>query len=153
MEHGLAKLSKGPQAFAAILGYPEAHDNDAERAVRSGLAILGALAQLNEDAVHPKLSAPIGIDSGPAVVGTGAGPEADVFGDRPNIAARVQVSKIPFNASVTPWTSLGSRPNPTSTTWTLPIWSAACKLTDGNMILTGAVLDCLPYGQAPLPAG
>jgi hypothetical protein len=40
----------------ACFGYPEAHDNDAERAARAGLAILDAISKLNEHPMHPKLS-------------------------------------------------------------------------------------------------
>ena len=85
-------LGDGVMAF---FGYPEAHDNDAERAARAGLAILDAIAKLNEEAAHPKLAARVGIDSGPVVVGAGAGKDADVFGDAPNIAARVQAAADP----------------------------------------------------------
>jgi class 3 adenylate cyclase/tetratricopeptide (TPR) repeat protein len=74
----------------AYFGYPEAHDNDAERAARASLAILDAIAKLNEQPAHPRLSARVGIDSGAVVVGSGADKEADVYGDTPNIAARVQ---------------------------------------------------------------
>ncbi len=74
----------------AYFGDPEAHDNDAERGARAGLAILEAVSKLNEQPARPKLSARIGIDSGAVVVGAGAASEADVFGDTPNIAARVQ---------------------------------------------------------------
>ena len=59
---------------------------------RASLAILDAIAKLNEEAAHPKLAARVGIDSGPVVVGEGAGKDADVFGDAPNIAARVQAA-------------------------------------------------------------
>jgi class 3 adenylate cyclase/tetratricopeptide (TPR) repeat protein len=92
--HVAKYLGDGVMAF---FGYPEAHDNDAERAARSGLAILDAIAKLNEQRgtgfslSHPmKLAARVGIDSGAVVVGVGAGKEADVFGDAPNIASRVQ---------------------------------------------------------------
>jgi class 3 adenylate cyclase/tetratricopeptide (TPR) repeat protein len=85
----------------AYFGYPEAHDNDAERAARAGLAILGAISKLNEHPTHPKLSARIGIDSGAVVVGAGAGGDADVFGDTPNIAARVQTAAAPGTVLVT----------------------------------------------------
>jgi class 3 adenylate cyclase len=44
----------------AFFGYPVAHDNDAERAVRGGLAILDAIAQLNEQSGHAKLAVRIG---------------------------------------------------------------------------------------------
>jgi class 3 adenylate cyclase len=79
----------------AYFGYPEAHDNDAERAARAGLAMLDAISKLNEHPTRPKLSARIGIDSGAVVVGAGAGGDADVFGDTPNIAARVQAAAAP----------------------------------------------------------
>jgi class 3 adenylate cyclase/tetratricopeptide (TPR) repeat protein len=79
----------------AYFGWPEAHDNDAERAARAGLAILDEISKLNEHPTHPKLSARIGIDSGAVVVGAGARGDADVFGDTPNIAARVQAAAAP----------------------------------------------------------
>src|SRR6516225_3680336 len=62
------------EGIMAFFGYPTAHDNDAERAVRAGLAILDGVAKLNEShPSRPKLSVRIGIDSGSVVVGTGAG--------------------------------------------------------------------------------
>jgi class 3 adenylate cyclase len=79
----------------AYFGHPQAHDNDAERAIRAGLAILEALPRLLQHPSRPKLSARIGIDSGPVVVGTGAGTEIEVFGEAPNIAARVQAAAAP----------------------------------------------------------
>jgi class 3 adenylate cyclase/tetratricopeptide (TPR) repeat protein len=94
----------------AYFGYPEAHDNDAERAARAGLAILEAITWLNEQPppplpspmlnngggnIRPKLSVRVGIDSGAVVVGAGAGVEIDVFGEAPNIAARVQGAAAP----------------------------------------------------------
>jgi hypothetical protein len=87
----------------AYFGYPEAHDNDAERAARAGLAILDAITKLNEHPTptHPKLSARVGIDSGAVVVGAGAGKEADVFGDTPNVAARVQAAAAPGTVLIT----------------------------------------------------
>jgi class 3 adenylate cyclase len=90
--HVAKYLGDGVMAF---FGYPEAHNNDAGRAGRAGLAILDAISRLNENASHPKLSARVGIDSGPVVVGTGAGKDADVFGDTPNIAARVEATAEP----------------------------------------------------------
>jgi len=86
----------------AYFGYPEAHDNDAERAARAGLATLEAISKLNHESVtgfsppgRPKLSARIGIDSGAVVVGAGAGTGTDIFGEAPNIAARVQAAAAP----------------------------------------------------------
>ena len=96
--HVAKYLGDGVMAF---FGWPEAHDNDAERAARAGLAILDAIAKLNEQPGHAKLSARVGIDSGPVVVGEGAGNEADVFGDTPNIAARVQAAADPGTVLIT----------------------------------------------------
>jgi class 3 adenylate cyclase len=85
----------------AYFGWPEACDNEAEGAIRAGLAILDAMTNLNEHPTRPKLSARVGIDSGPVVVGAGAGKDADVFGDTPNIAARVQSAADPATLVVT----------------------------------------------------
>src|SRR5262249_15273076 len=85
--HVAKYLGDGVMAF---FGYPQAHDNDAERAARAGLAILEGVAKLNEKPGRPRLATRVGIHSGAVVVGAGAGEEADVFGDAPNIAARVQ---------------------------------------------------------------
>jgi len=85
----------------AYFGWPAAHDNDAERAVRASLAILDAIAKLNAQPGHAKLSARVGIDSGTVVIGKGAGNEAEVFGDVPNIAARVQSTAEPGNVAIT----------------------------------------------------
>ena len=85
----------------AYFGYPEAHDNDAERAARAGLAILEAITKLNEHPAGRKLAARVGIDSGTVVVGAGAGKDTDVFGDTPNIAARVQSAAEPGTVVIT----------------------------------------------------
>ena len=85
----------------AYFGYPEAHDNDAERGARAGLAILDAVSKLNQHPARPKLSTRIGIDSGTVVVGSGAGKEPDLFGDTPNIAARVQALAEPNRVMIT----------------------------------------------------
>jgi class 3 adenylate cyclase len=90
--HVAKYLGDGVMAF---FGYPEAHENDGERAARAGIAIIDAIARLNEGVAFPKLAARVGIDSGPVVVGTGAGQEIDVFGDTPNTAARVQAVALP----------------------------------------------------------
>jgi class 3 adenylate cyclase/tetratricopeptide (TPR) repeat protein len=85
----------------AYFGWPEAHDNDAERAARAGLAIVAAMSKLNQPSSRPELSARIGIDSGAVVVGASTGKNADVFGDTPNIAARVQGAAEPGTVVIT----------------------------------------------------
>jgi class 3 adenylate cyclase len=91
-------LGDGVMAF---FGYPEAHGNDAERAARAGLAILEAVSQLDEQPAHTKLAARVGIHSGAVVVGAGASDRDDVFGDAPNIAARVQAAAEPATVLIT----------------------------------------------------
>src|SRR4029077_13818258 len=71
-------------------GYPSAHDDDAVRAVRSGLEIVAAVGQLEGT---PPLQVRIGIHTGPTVVGeigAGAHTERLALGETPNLAARVQ---------------------------------------------------------------
>jgi class 3 adenylate cyclase/tetratricopeptide (TPR) repeat protein len=84
----------------AVFGWPAAHDNDAERAVRAGLAILEAIAKLNEQPGLTQLSGRVGIDSGTVVIGKGAGIEIDVFGDAANIAARVEAAAAPGTVAI-----------------------------------------------------
>jgi class 3 adenylate cyclase/tetratricopeptide (TPR) repeat protein len=77
-------------------GYPQAHEDDAERAVNAGLAILDTVKALNLDTPHPEfeIAARIGIATGPVVVGEIMGQdtakERSVFGATPNLAARLQ---------------------------------------------------------------
>ena len=95
--HVLKRLGDG---LMALFGYPQAQENDAERAVRAALAIQRALADLNNRNAAkgaPELSARIGIESGPVVVEAGG----EVFGDAPNIAARVQALAEPATVLIT----------------------------------------------------
>jgi class 3 adenylate cyclase len=90
--------------LVVYFGWPEAHEDDAERAVRAGLTIVDAVATLNEGLAvkqNVKLSVRVGIDTGSVVVGHGGGKEADVFGDTPNIAARVQGAAAPGSVLIT----------------------------------------------------
>ena len=90
---GFVGKSMGEYVGEGVLvyfGYPTAQENDAERAVRAALAIQRALSQHNADNVNegaPKLSARIGLDCGLVVVDS----TGEVFGEAPNIAARVPV--------------------------------------------------------------
>jgi len=76
----------------AYFGYPQAHEHDAERAVRAGLAIVEAAPGL-ETAATP-LHVRVGIATGIVVVGellgSGEAQERGVVGDTPNLAARLQ---------------------------------------------------------------
>src|SRR3984893_509056 len=77
-------------------GYPQAHEEDAERAVRAGLAVIEAVGQLP---AREDLSVRLGIATGLAVVGDligeGAAQERGVVGETPNLAARLQALAEP----------------------------------------------------------
>src|SRR6185312_14433910 len=95
--HVLKRLGDG---LMALFGYPQAQENDAERAVRAALAIQRSLTDINARNAAKnaaELSARIGIESGPVVVeATG-----EVFGDAPNVAARVQAAAEPGSVLIT----------------------------------------------------
>ncbi|MBV8136394.1 MAG: AAA family ATPase [Deltaproteobacteria bacterium] len=84
----------------AYFGWPEAHDNDGERAARAALALLDVVLKLNHES-SPKLAARVGIDSGAVVVGAGVDKDAEVFGETPNIAARLQATAAPGTVLIT----------------------------------------------------
>jgi class 3 adenylate cyclase/tetratricopeptide (TPR) repeat protein len=95
--HVLKRLGDG---LMALFGYPRAQENDAERSVRAALAIQRALAEVNTKNAGkgaPAMSARIGIESGPVVVDA----TGEVFGDAPNVAARVQATAEPGSVIVT----------------------------------------------------
>nr|MBA2475680.1 AAA family ATPase [Actinomycetota bacterium] len=86
-------------AVMAAFGAPVAHEDDVERAVRAGLGILEAIAELNEADPDLELQVRVGINTGEAVVALGARPEQGeglVIGDVVNTAARIQ-SAAPVN--------------------------------------------------------
>ena len=95
--HVLKRLGDG---LMALFGYPHAQENDAERAVRAALAIQRSLMDINARNAakgEPELSARIGLESGPVVVEM----SGEVFGDAPNIAARVQAAADPGSVLIT----------------------------------------------------
>jgi class 3 adenylate cyclase/tetratricopeptide (TPR) repeat protein len=76
-------------AVMVVFGVPRVHDDDAERAVRAGLAMRDELAELNRE-LAVELAARVGINSGEAVADPGAASQFLVTGDVVNIAARLQ---------------------------------------------------------------
>jgi predicted ATPase/class 3 adenylate cyclase len=78
----------------AYFGYPTAHEDDAERAVRAGLAITDAISRLSTQAgPEGTLATRVGIATGLVVVGdeigTGPSREHAIIGDTPNLASRL----------------------------------------------------------------
>ena len=78
-------------------GYPRAHEDDAERAVRAGLGLVDAVGRLDVKSVE--LQARVGIATGLVVVGDligkGSAQEQSVVGETPNLAARLQALAEP----------------------------------------------------------
>jgi class 3 adenylate cyclase len=72
-------------------GYPQAHEDDAERAVRAGLELVAAVGGLK---THAPLQTRVGIATGLVVVGdligSGASQEQAIVGETPNLAARLR---------------------------------------------------------------
>jgi class 3 adenylate cyclase len=80
----------------SYFGYPQAHEDDAERAVRAALAVIEAVGRLP---AREDLRVRLGIATGLAVVGDligeGAAQERGVVGETPNLAARLQALATP----------------------------------------------------------
>ena len=78
-------------ACSCIFGYPQAHEDDAESAVRAGLELVTAIGDLK---THAPLKTRVGIATGLVVVGdligSGASQEQAIVGETPNLAARLQ---------------------------------------------------------------
>ena len=79
-------------------GYPRAHEDDAERAIRTGIDIIDEVTHLSVGG-HGDLQVRIGVSTGVVVVGDivgeGASEERAVVGDAPNLAARLQAEATP----------------------------------------------------------
>src|SRR5690242_20234726 len=109
----------------AYFGWPRAHEDDTERAVRGGLAVAEAVARLATPAGEP-LAARVGIATGLVVVGDlageGAAQEEAVVGETPNLAARLQEAAEPGTVVV----------------------------AEGTRRLLGEVFELRPLGPVPL---
>jgi class 3 adenylate cyclase/tetratricopeptide (TPR) repeat protein len=93
----LKRLGDG---LMAVFGYPQAQENDVERAVRAALGVQQAIVEVNaRNAASgaPQLAVRIGLEGGPVVVDD----DGEVFGEAPNIAARVQAAAEPGTVLVT----------------------------------------------------
>ena len=91
----------------AYFGWPRAHEDDAERAVRAGLALVGAVSRLTAPEGET-LAARVGVATGLVVVGdlirTGAAREDVVVGETPNLAARLRELAVPGTVVIAPGT-------------------------------------------------
>jgi len=126
-QHTCAEVIAGFDGFIArymgdgmlvYFGYPRAHEDDAERAVRTGLGITAAMELLNKTLrrdMDIEVAVRVGIATGLVVVGdiVGDGPseEKTVVGETPNLAARLQGLARPNTVVIAPATRelLGER--------------------------------------------
>jgi len=126
-QHTCAEVIAGFDGFIArymgdgmlvYFGYPRAHEDDDERAVRTGLGITAAMEPLNESLrrdMDIEVAVRVGIATGLVVVGdiVGDGPseEKTVVGETPNLAARLQGLARPNTVVIAPATRelLGER--------------------------------------------
>ena len=78
-----------------LFGYPKAHENDADRAVRAGLGLLEELNILNESLNREfgkKIAVRVGIHTGEVMIRQEAAESGNIFGETPNVAAKVQTA-------------------------------------------------------------
>ena len=81
-----------------LFGYPKAHENDAERAIRAGLLLLEKINSLNdsfEEEFGKRISVRVGIHTGEVMVRPEGADSGNIFGETPNIASRVQSAAEP----------------------------------------------------------
>src|SRR5262249_9049543 len=103
------------EGLLVYFGYPRAHEDDAQRAVRAGLSILRAMDPLNTRLPLPpgdRIAVRLGIHTGLGVVGevgAGARHEPLALGETPNLAARLQEFAAPNTLvlSAATWQLLG----------------------------------------------
>ena len=95
-------------AAMAVFGVPRSRDDDAERAVRAGLALIGALEQLEArlGMTPATLQLRVGVNSGEVVYATAGPDEGRVTGDTVNTAARLQTAARPGRVLIGEQTAL-----------------------------------------------
>ena len=90
----------------AFFGHPIAHDNDAERAILAGLAIIAGISKLGQSLSikrEPAIEVRVGIHTGVVVVGAmgaGGGDLHHAIGETPNLAARIQGEAAPNSVCI-----------------------------------------------------
>jgi class 3 adenylate cyclase/ABC-type Mn2+/Zn2+ transport system ATPase subunit len=84
----------------AYFGYPQAHEDSAERAVRAGLEIVAAMERIGDGAHKARVGIATGLVVVGEMVGTGAAQEQSIVGETPNLAARLQALAAPNSVVV-----------------------------------------------------
>ena len=83
----------------AVFGAPVSHEDDPERAVRAGLAMQAAMAEINERIPDVEFALRVGINSGEVLAGQ-VGEDYTVMGDAVNVASRLQSAARPGTVTV-----------------------------------------------------
>jgi class 3 adenylate cyclase len=82
-----------PDGMLACFGYPQAHEDDAERAVRAALAVTAADVELRSKHLTSPLAPRVAIAAGPVVIGAKVGAdvtvEPTIFGEPPRLAGQL----------------------------------------------------------------
>src|SRR5580692_4421325 len=79
----------------AYFGYPQAHEDSAERAARAGLAIAAAVQRIGDATLAARVGIATGLVVVGEIIGSGAAQEQTIVGDTPNLAARLQALAEP----------------------------------------------------------
>jgi predicted ATPase/class 3 adenylate cyclase len=88
-------------------GYPQAHEDDAERAARAGLALIEAVQNLRtEEPLQVRIGVAAGLVVVGDLVGSGEAQERGIVGETPNLAARLQAFAAPGTIVIGPRTRL-----------------------------------------------
>ncbi len=88
-------------AVVGVFGIPHAHDDDALRAVRAGLALVDRIGRVGEALALPtSLRVRVGINTGPVAIGSEASERGLLFGATVNLAARLQQAAEPGDVVV-----------------------------------------------------
>ena len=88
-------------------GYPQAHEDDAERAIRAGLGIVEAVRELrplDDLTLQVRMGIATGLVVAGDLIGEGVSEESAVLGDTPNLAARLQTLAEPGTLVIAPAT-------------------------------------------------
>ncbi len=88
-------------------GYPQAHEDDAERAIRAGLGIVEAVGELrprDDLTLQVRVGIATGLVVAGDIIGEGASEESPVLGETPNLAARLQALAEPNTVVIAPAT-------------------------------------------------
>lgn len=86
-----------------LFGYPKAHENDAERAVRAGLSLIEEIHKLNDSLQREfsrRIAVRVGIHTGEVMIRQDSGDTGGIFGETPNVAARVQAASEPNSVCI-----------------------------------------------------